>query len=734
VNEVSDAGTFNTCGGNATVAGADWVELQNRGSSSVNITGYRMYDDAGASSPTTYVFPAGSIMDAGEIRVLCRFAAGVGGTFTYGIGGNDQITLANSSGSVLSTTGTLTGQGTTTVTIQLTNDGLSYLYAPATPGAPNAFARIDVVVNEVADKGALNTCGGTAATGGSDYIELLNNSPTPADISGWKLQDDTPNTFVIPNGTIVAPNGFLLYCQNAVGSFTFGIGGTDTISLFNLLNVRVSTTGVLLNLGTPSLTYSRRPNGNYSYTVPSPGTVNVFFSPLTGVIFINEVADKAVPGVCNGEDWVELINTGSTQVNLTGFLLHDDNGPTGPNAYTFPSGSFMSAGEIRLFCGNSAGNFQFGIGGDDTITLLDRSQAVVSTTGKLQSLGSATFTYQLNSNNMYVYGPPSPGSVNTVSSVVAPVLNEVAPAGTNIPAQCGGNPYVEVLNAGFQTLDLAGYVLSKGSLPSEKYVFPVNSTISVNAFALFCRGLSFNFSIGFNDTLTISSPSAVILSTTGAIGGLSPLPNTVGLTWSRVIDLINTTFPFTPFYKYSRDPTPGTANVFPFTPQRIPLQPCGVQSSPYANLTDYQFMELSNLNVDRNPELSGGTFDGRTCTHLVIGDEGTLNELTVGSNSTVSLIRSIPVIGGSRDTEAVCFWYDQIVGEKLVIADERDRSGKPFMLLHVHVSFSAITPKSHFCVARCPTFLFLRVKLPFVTYLSAISLILCFVIVQIVEC
>ena len=671
---MSDAGTLNTCGGTASTVGADWVELRNLDPSSVNITGYRMYDDAGASSPTTYVFPAGSSMSAGEIRLLCRLTSGVG-TFTYGIGGSDRITLADSTGSVLSTTGTLTGQGTSTITIQRTDDGLSYLYGPATPGLPNVFASPNVVINEVADKGVFNTCNGTATLGGSDYIELFNNSTSPANISGWKLQDDSANVFIIPSGTVIGANAFLLYCQNSPGSFTFGIGGTDTITLFDSLNVQVSTTGVLLNLGTASSTFSRRPNGNFSYTVPSPGAVNVFFSPLAGVVYINEVANTAVAGVCGGEDWIELINTGASQVNVSGFLLHDDNGPTGSDAFTFPSGSSINPGEIRLLCGDSIGSFQFGIGGDDTITLLDVTREVVSTTGKLQNLGTATSTYQRIANQSYVYGPPSPGMANLLSSVSVPVLNEIAPAGTNISTQCGGNPYVEVLNAGFQLLDLSGFVLAKGNASTDKYVFPNNVTILVNAFAVFCQGLSFNFSIGFNDTITISSPSSQILSTTGTIGGVAPLPNTVGLTWSRVVDLINTTSPFTPFYRYSMNPTPGKANVFSFTPQQLPLKPCGKQSSPFANLTDYQFVELTNLNVGRNPELSGGAFDGRTCTHLVIGDEGNLNELSFGLNASVTLVQSVPVIGGSGDTEGTCFWYDQNIA-KIVIVDERDRSGE----------------------------------------------------------
>jgi hypothetical protein len=141
VNEVSDAGTFNTCGGNATAPGADWVELQNRGPSSIDITSYTMYDDAGASSPTKYTFPNGTVLPANGFLLLCRTA-----TFSYGIGGTDIITLANPSGTVVSTTGRLTGAGSTTTTIQLRDDGITYSYAPATPNAVNVFPQAPVAV------------------------------------------------------------------------------------------------------------------------------------------------------------------------------------------------------------------------------------------------------------------------------------------------------------------------------------------------------------------------------------------------------------------------------------------------------------------------------------------------------------------------------------------------------------------------------------------------------------
>jgi Lamin Tail Domain len=678
VNEVGNEGSFNICGGTATLPGNDWVELRNRGSSAVDISGYRLYDDAGPTSTATYVFPSGSSLAAGEIRLLCRFTAAVPtGTFIYGIGGTDMITLADSTRAVLSTTGVLLGRGTTTVSYQLTNDGSSYQYAPETPGAPNAFPPPDVVVNEVSDTGTFNVCGGTPTAPGLNYVELFNRSPNPSDVGGWRFTTtSTPSSFTIPVGTTIAPLGFLLLCQGAPPSnFMNPIGATDTITLFNSANVQVSTAGPLLNQGTTSSSYSRRTNGMFSYTVPSPNRINIFFSPLAGAVFVNEVADTAVAGVCGGQDWIELINTGSTPANLAGFVLHDDAGPLGANAFTFPAGSVLNPGEIRLLCGSSPGSFQFGINGVDTITLIEATGALVSTTGVLLNGGTGTATYQRTSGNNYVYSIPTPGTANTLSAPT-PILNEIAPLGTTKVNVCNGGAYIEILNNGFVPLNLTGYVLSRGRSQFDNYTFPSGSSVAARAFAVFCQGVTFPFNIGGNDAISISNTSGTVVSSTGAIGGAAPRQSDIDLTWARVIDLINPVAPFTPFYQYSFDPTPGSANVFAFEPMQLPVQPCGFQREPLACLAGYEFNSLQKLNLGRNPELSGGTFDPRTCNNLVVGDEGNLNEVSIGSNASLTLVRSLPIIGGSTDTEGICFWYDPLNGDKVVIADERDRSGK----------------------------------------------------------
>ncbi len=70
------------------------------------------------------------------------------------------------------------------------------LTAPALAANP-----LDVVINEVA-------WGGTEASGTDEWLELLNNTSSPIDLTGWKIIDDVTTTYNL-SGTIPA-NGYFL--------------------------------------------------------------------------------------------------------------------------------------------------------------------------------------------------------------------------------------------------------------------------------------------------------------------------------------------------------------------------------------------------------------------------------------------------------------------------------------------------------------------------------------------
>jgi Lamin Tail Domain/SdiA-regulated len=260
-------------------------------------------------------------------------------------------------------------------------------------------------------------------------------------------------------------------------------------------------------------------------------------------------------------------------------------------------------------------------------------------------------------------------SPNAAAAAPAAVVNEVAPAGATNTTFCGGAPFVEIINTGAGSVNLSGYVLYNAT--GASYTFPSNASAPYGLFSVFCQGTSFLFDIASNDLISLNNTAGQTVSTTGVIGGASLRPKAVNLVWVRATDLVNTTNPDPPFYQYSTNPTPGRSNVFPFSPaSNVTIQSCGIQIAPLSCLADYEWRDYQLFNVPFNPELSGGAFDGSTCNHLTVSDEGIIFEMNL-NGPTPRLIRSIPIIGGSQDIEGICYYSPG----KIAIIDERERSG-----------------------------------------------------------
>ena len=150
-------------------------------------------------------------------------------------------------------------------------------------------------------------------------------------------------------------------------------------------------------------------------------------SASASAVRINEVSDHGTPSACDGEDWVELSlpATATSPVDLsTGYVLHDDQGADAEDALDFAAlatGTLspLEPGGYLLLCrGDGAGEFSFGIGGDDTVTLLDAEGGVVSTTGELPGKGDDGITYAYDdASGGYAYtSTPTPGAASRRSS------------------------------------------------------------------------------------------------------------------------------------------------------------------------------------------------------------------------------------------------------------------------------------------------------------------------------
>jgi hypothetical protein len=115
----------------------------------------------------------------------------------------------------------------------------------------------------------------------------------------------------------------------------------------------------IANTYSPTTTKTSKPTANPSLKPTS-------FPTSAPTVFVNEVADKGDYTVCGGSqgaagrDWVELYNSADVAVDLSGWKLHDDRGPSNSEAYVFPAGSVLSSNSYTIFC--QADTFIFGIG------------------------------------------------------------------------------------------------------------------------------------------------------------------------------------------------------------------------------------------------------------------------------------------------------------------------------------------------------------------------------------
>ena len=153
-----------------------------------------------------------------------------------------------------------------------------------------------------------------------DFVELINTGAETVDLSGWVLKDNTENnSYTFPSGSSIAA-GAILGLSGEDVDFAFGLGNGDAVRLF-------APGAVLID----SHTYPAHPPAGQSWGRCPDGT---------GAIVVTAAATKGAPNTCavpptavkinefssNSPDFIELINTGTGPVDLTGWVLKDNIG------------------------------------------------------------------------------------------------------------------------------------------------------------------------------------------------------------------------------------------------------------------------------------------------------------------------------------------------------------------------------------------------------------------------
>lgn len=202
--------------------------------------------------------------------------------------------------------------------------------------------------------------------------------------------------------------------------------------------------------------------------------------PDYSTIKINEVES-------NGDkvaDWVELTNTGTTAVDISGWKILDNDAKHVTAPVVVPAGTTIAPGAFYAIYTEVGQTPGFGLGGDDSVTLyLPDGTTTVDTYG--WTGGHAATTYGRCPDGTGAFKTTTV-STRGAGNACSPVrLNEIE---SNDAAS--GPDWVELVNISATAVDLAGWVV-KDNTENGSYTFAAGSSIAAGGHLTIDMGGSF---------------------------------------------------------------------------------------------------------------------------------------------------------------------------------------------------------------------------------------------------
>ncbi|MFO7869408.1 MAG: CotH kinase family protein [Bacteroidales bacterium] len=215
------------------------------------------------------------------------------------------------------------------------------------------------------------------------WVELYNASSEDVDVSDWQLRGNMPyKSFTIPQSTTIPAESYIVLCTNknaflsnysvshVVGNIPFDFSNkTDVISLYDKGGYlrdklgyadahpwpkKADGYGYSLSFDESAADNSRSEYWHGADYHGTPGAENssIITDPNRDYIVITEINYKSAKTYDSG-DWVELYNSGTQPVDMSGWVISDNNDN---NIAIIPEGTIINAGEY-IVCANSPLDF-----------------------------------------------------------------------------------------------------------------------------------------------------------------------------------------------------------------------------------------------------------------------------------------------------------------------------------------------------------------------------------------
>ena len=330
----------------------DWIEIYNKGITSVDISNYRLTDDA--SDFSLFSFPSGTVINPNQYLVVWAdrdtSQSGYHADFKLSSGG-ETILLADSYLVIVDSI-TYGAQVSDTSFGRLPNGTGNFVKMPQTLGAQNSLnptASSEIVINEFLASNAATQADQDGEF--DDWIEIYNKGNSNVNISNYRLSDDATDLtlFQFPSGTILNANSYIIVWADEDttqtgfhANFKISASGESLYLTDSALNFIDS---VAFGSQTTDISHGRFPNGTGTFQNMSPtfSAQNLITSNAIGDLVINEflASNSTIIADQDGEfdDWIELFNKGNATIDLSKYSLSDDRNQL--NIFTFPAGTIL---------------------------------------------------------------------------------------------------------------------------------------------------------------------------------------------------------------------------------------------------------------------------------------------------------------------------------------------------------------------------------------------------------
>jgi hypothetical protein len=387
-----------------------WFEILNTTNQSINLSGYSIRNkDFGNKS----LLPSGTVLSANGRLVFCsdkqkfanyfptqnviellNFSLDNAGDKILIYGPTDTLVFSVAFEDSLAFTSQADGTGYTLDYNNTNNDysqGINWSIA-CLGGSPNRVKGnciSGIIFSEVNYQSAPYNDAG-------DWFEIKNKSSNTYNLKGWQFTDSTAGGFIVNNNYLLTPNAYLVLISdsvkfkkmypnvtNFIGNMNFNLKSAgERINIYDSLNDLVSTLNYNDSLPWPGFIDGRGYTLELRYDTGDfhfgdkwlrgclGGSPGALFSACSDSVIVSEINFNSHTKADAG-DWIELWNKGAYDVDISRWLLQDNNIN---DTFLIPVNTILNAGARLVLVNDSSkfktifpavrnftGNFSFGL-------------------------------------------------------------------------------------------------------------------------------------------------------------------------------------------------------------------------------------------------------------------------------------------------------------------------------------------------------------------------------------